>query len=138
MRLTTLVVAGLLVGGSPAFAQDAQRSRLVHAEMETKLVPSPARFDVLLPPNYETLEEPLPIVIWLHGGGSGVDHLERRIREHVESAWALGILSPAVILTPITGSSYYIDWNDGSQAWESFIIGELLEHILKLFHFDLE
>ena len=129
LRLSVVPVVLVLLGTPLAFAQETQRGRLIHAEMETELVPSPARFDVLLPPNYETLEKPLPIVIWLHGGGGGVGHLERRIREHVESAWALGVLSPAVIVTPITGSSYYIDWNDGSQAWESFIIGELLKHI---------
>ena len=129
-RRTLAVLCGLLFFGSPpALAQEVQRGRLIHAEMETELVPSPAKFDVLLPPNYETIGRPLPILVWLHGGGGGVGHLERRIREHVESAWALGVLSPAVIVTPITGSSYYIDWNDGSQAWESFIIGELLEHM---------
>ena len=72
-RWSTLTFfCGLLVFSSPlALAQEAQRGRLIHAEIETELVPSPAKFDVLLPPNYETMEKPLPIVIWLHGGGGG-------------------------------------------------------------------
>ena len=124
-----LFCALLFFGSTLAVSQEAPRGRLIHAEMETELVPSPAKFDVLLPPDYEAILEPLPLVIWLHGGSSGVGHLERRIREHVESAWALGVLSPAVIVTPVTGNSYYIDWNDGSQKWESFIVDELLKHM---------
>ena len=121
-----LLAALLFCDSTLAVSQETPRGRLIHAEMDTALVPSPAKFDVLLPPDYESIREPLPLVIWLHGAGSGVEHLERRIREHVESAWALGVLSPAVIVTPVTGNSYYIDWEDGSQKWESFIVGELL------------
>ena len=36
-------------GSADAVAQEAPRDRLIHAEMETELVPSPAMFDVLLP-----------------------------------------------------------------------------------------
>ena len=102
--------------------------------METELVPGPAKFDVLLPPGYESIPGPLPLVVWLHGGGNGVGHLERRIRDDVERAWELGVLSPAVIVTPVTGSSYYIDWKDGSRKWESFIVGELLERVRELYN----
>ena len=52
-------------------------SQLMHAEMETDLVPSPAKFDVLLPPNYESIQEPLPVLLWLHGGSNGKNHIER-------------------------------------------------------------
>ena len=121
----------LICGASMVGAQEAQKSRLIHAEMETDLVPSPAKFDVLLPPGYESISEPLPLLVWLHGGSSGVDHIERRLRPQIESAWAQGVLSPTVIVAPITGASYYIDWKDGSHDWERFIVGELLEHVRK-------
>ena len=105
------------------------QSQLMHAEMETDLVPSPAKFDVLLPPNYESIQEPLPVLLWLHGGSNGKNHIERRLRTHIESAWNDGILSPLVVIAPITGNSYYIDWKDGTQNWEEFITGELISNV---------
>ena len=119
----------LFVAWTGALSQEAPRGRLINAEMNTQLVPSPAKFDVLLPPGYEVIDEPLPLLIWLHGGSSGVGHIDRRLREHAESAWAEGVLSPVVIVAPVTGNSYYIDWKDGSQKWETFITGELVDHV---------
>ena len=124
--LTALASAVQSFGDTP--------SKLVHAEMETDLVPSPAKFDVLLPPNYESIQEPLPVLIWLHGGSNGKNHIERRLRTPIESAWASGILSPVVIIAPITGNSYYVDWKDGTQKWEEFITGELLSNVRTLFN----
>ena len=122
-----------LLAGAAAAADLAPKGKLLNREIQTKLVPSPARFDVLLPPDYENMEEPMPLFLWLHGGSSGVNHIERRIRVHLESAWAEGLLSPCVVVAPITGGSFYIDWKDGSQKWESFIIGELIPHLRKSF-----
>jgi S-formylglutathione hydrolase len=119
-----------IFGGEKAAAP---KGTLLHAELETQLVPTPAKYDVLLPPGYDDMAGPLPLLLWLHGGSSGVDHIERRIRVHVEHAWAEGILSPCVVATPITGSSYYIDWKDGSQSWETFIIQELIPHLRKTY-----
>jgi S-formylglutathione hydrolase len=113
--------------------KEAPKGTLLHEELATDLVPGPAKYDVLLPPGYEDLKGPLPLLVWLHGGGSGVNHIERKIRVHVERAWADGVLSPTVIVAPITGPSYYIDWKDGSQKWETFIIRELIPHVRKTY-----
>jgi len=132
----SLLLLPFVFGGLGAAGQEsagAKASRLIHAELATELVPSPAKFDVLLPPGYDNIKEPVPLLLWLHGGSSGVNHLERRIRTHLERAWAEGVFSPAVVVTPITGSSYYIDWKDGSQKWETFILKELLPHMRKTY-----
>jgi len=120
-----------VVGVSTAAEAEPPKGELINSELVTELVPSPAKYDVLLPPGYDEMDGPLPLLVWLHGGSSGVDHIERKLRAPVESAWAEGVLSPCVVVTPLTGGSYYIDWKDGSQSWESFIVGELISHMRK-------
>jgi len=132
LALLTLVFGGPAVAGQENAG--AETGRLINAELATELVPGPAKYDVLLPPGYDKIEEPLPLLLWLHGGSSGVDHLERRIRARIERAWAEGAFSPAVVVAPITGNSYYIDWKDGSHYWETFILKELLPHIRKTYN----
>ena len=34
-----------------------------------------------------------------------------------------------MVVTPITGGSYYIDWKGGGKSWETFILQELLPHV---------
>ena len=115
------------VGVSMAEETAAPQGELVHGELVTKLVPSPAKFDVLLPPGYDGMEGPLPLLVWLHGGSSGVGHIESTAPSPTWRAPGPRVsLSPCVVVTPITGDSYYIDWKDGSQRWESFILDELI------------
>lgn len=40
-----------------------------------------------------------------------------------------GTLRKMVIVTPSASRSFYMDYEDGSQKWESFIIGPFLEHL---------
>lgn len=108
--------------------------RLVHIALETQLVPSPASVDILLPPGYEELTEPVPLFIWLHGGTSGKGFLEDHIRPFFEKAWATGDLVPCVIVAPVTGASFFIDWHDGTNQWDTFITGEMLAYVRKNYH----
>ncbi len=108
--------------------------KLVKLQLETTLVPTPAAVDVLLPPDYDRLSERVPLFIWLHGGSSGRNHLERRMKPYMEKAWQSGDLTPCVVVTPITGSSYYIDWHDGSNQWDAFIARQLLTHMRKRYN----
>lgn len=106
---------------------------LRHLKLDTKLVPGPVAVDLLLPPGYAQATRPLPLMIWLHGGRSGKDYLENRLRPHVERAWASGDLVPCVVAAPVTGASFFMDWHDGTQQWDTFITGEMLEHLRKNF-----
>jgi S-formylglutathione hydrolase len=36
-----------------------------------------------------------------------------------------------VIATPSAGRSFYMDYRDGSQRWETFVLGEFSEHLRK-------
>ena len=49
--------------------------------------------------------------------------------------WFEGSLPPKVVVTPTVGPrSTYMDFQDGSQKWESFFVGPLLNHLLASFN----
>ena len=111
-------------------AAGGQESVLSHHALATDLVPGDGRFDLLLPPAYDPERpEPYPLLLWLHGGGNGEGQLEARLRSHLETAWEEGTIEPIVVVAPITGNSYYVDWKGGGNDWETFILGELLAHV---------
>ena len=125
-RLPWLIAMLTAASGSAS----AQESVLSHHVLATDLVPGDARFDLLLPPAYDRERpEPYPLLLWLHGGGDGEGQLERRLRAPLERAWNEGTIEHIVVVTPITGSSYYIDWKGGGNDWETLILGELLGHV---------
>jgi len=127
----SLILCAVLAGGAANAADEAAppAGRLIHLALETKLVPGPAAVDVLLPPNYEQADQPLALMIWLHGGTSGKGYLEQHMRRYIEKAWAAGDLVPCVVAAPVTGASFFINWRDGTNQWETFITGEMLESL---------
>ena len=116
-----LCLLGLLTGQSGA-------SQLLDAELATRLVPSPVEFAVLLPDGYDTAKEPLPLLLFLHGGGGNKNYL-RQMRPIFDELWKSGSFPPVVVVTPSAGRSFYMDYKDGSQKWETFIVTEFLKHL---------
>ena len=106
----------------------ARASQLVEAQLDTKLVPSPVQYGVLLPDGYEAAKHPLPLLLFLHGGGGDRSFLAR-MRPTIDEMWKSGALPRMVVVTPSAGRSFYMDFKDGSQKWESFIMGPFLEHL---------
>jgi S-formylglutathione hydrolase len=106
----------------------ANASQLVESRIETKLLPAPVEFNVLLPDGYETVKERLPLVLFLHGGGGDRNFLTR-LRAAIDDMWKAGTLPKMVVVTPSAARSFYMDYKDGSQKWESFIVGPFLEHL---------
>jgi esterase/lipase superfamily enzyme len=115
---------------APCQAEESvPQGKMINLSIETTLVPSPAAVDVLLPPGHSQTSEPLPVMIWLHGGTSGKGYLADHLRPFIEKAWADGDLVPCVVVVPVTGASFFIDWHDGTNQWDSFITGQLLKHV---------
>jgi S-formylglutathione hydrolase len=111
-----------------AASQTARASQLVEAKLETKLVPSPVQYNALLPDGYEAERGALPLLLFLHGGGGDRSFLAR-MRPTIDDMWKSGALPRMVVVTPSASRSFYMDYKDGSQKWESFIFGEFLEHL---------
>ena len=107
----------------------AQSARLVDASLDSDLVPGPVEYYALLPPGYDDLDEPLPLVLHLHGGGGSRDQLKGQ-QQRFTAMWEAGTLPPMVIVMPsVTPRCFYMDYQDGSQKWESFLIGPFLTHL---------
>ena len=109
-------------------ARSVSAGQIVDAKVETKLAPSPVEYAVLLPDGYETAKEPLPLLLFLHGGGGDKSFLAR-MRSVFDELWKEGTLPPMVVVTPSAARSFYMDYKDGSQKWETFIVTEFLDHL---------
>jgi S-formylglutathione hydrolase len=106
----------------------AAASRLIESKLSTNLVPQPVEFNTLLPDGYDTATAPLPLLLFLHGGGGDRTFL-LRFRPLIDEMWKAGTLPPMVIVTPSAGRSFYMDYKNGSQKWESFLVGPFLDHL---------
>lgn len=104
-------------------------SQVIDAEFPTNLVPSPLKYTVLLPDDYERTPIRLPVLFYLHGGnGNGHDFVSGT-RGVFETMWKDGQLPGIVVVAPSVRRSFYMDYRDGSQKWETLLTGPLLAHI---------
>jgi S-formylglutathione hydrolase len=102
-------------------------------QIETNLVPSPIQYDVLFPKNYKDSDRKFPLMLFLHGGGPN-NHLHlKNTGPQIRSMWEKKIVPEMVVVTPFCERCFYMDYKDGSQRWESFIINELLPHLKNKF-----
>jgi S-formylglutathione hydrolase len=119
------ILAGWVFGAAAdAALYSAGQSRLVEAELESGRVPSPVPYAVLLPPGYEG-GGTYPLLLWLHGGGGSRDFLAGQ-QPLFEDAWRRSVAEPMVVVTPSAGRSFYLDYRDGSQRWETLLLDELI------------
>jgi S-formylglutathione hydrolase len=125
MRKSVLIFSLLLIS---CLNRGVSASQLVDAKVETKLVPGPVEYAVLLPESYEAAKDPLPLLLFLHGGGGDRSFLAR-MRPVFDEMWKAGALPPMVVVTPSAARSFYMDYRDGSQKWETFIVTEFLDHL---------
>lgn len=104
-------------------------SQIIDAEFSNNLVPGPLKYTVLLHDVHETGQERLSVLYFLHGGnGNGHDFLTG-MRQNFDDLWRDGRLPPMVIVAPSVQRSFYMDYRDGSQKWESLLVGPFLEHV---------
>lgn len=106
----------------------AAASQIIEGKLESKLLPNAVEYNVLLRDGYEAAKEPLPLLLFLHGGGGDRSFLTR-FRPVIDEMWKAGTLPPMVIATPSAGRSFYMDYRDGSQKWETFIVTDFLNHL---------
>jgi S-formylglutathione hydrolase len=84
----------------------------------------------MLPAGYDTAQG-LPLLLALHGGDgiAGFSFFQGT----VEAAWSTGDLAPCVVVIVNSGRSFWLDWKDGTQRWETFLMQELLPHLRSTF-----
>jgi S-formylglutathione hydrolase len=103
-------------------------SRLIESSFEDSLVPNPVEYAVLLPKEYDDGSE-FPLLFFLHGGRGDRTFLNRT-RPRFDDLWEKGLLPPLVVVTPsVSQRCFYMDYKDGTENWEQFVIGPFLEHL---------
>ncbi len=120
--------AGAVIVSAWVLVPSTWASQMVESKFETNLLPTPVEFNALLPDGYDTAQEPLPLLLFLHGGGGDRSFLVR-FRPIIDEMWKAGTLPRMVIVTPSAARSFYMDYKDGLQKWESFIVGPFLDHL---------
>jgi S-formylglutathione hydrolase len=113
-----------------ALQSGAVAGQLVTGEMPTNLLPHALKFTVLLPDGYEASKDSYPLLYVLHGGG-GDNGFLKRMQPLIEREWAAGTLAKVVAVTPDAQRSFYMDYKDGSERWETLIMGPFLDYLHK-------
>lgn len=132
MKLFSAVLLAVFTAfAAPAFALDG---KLVHVKINSKVVPGPVDLAIYTPPGYDAKRaQAYPLIIQLHGGGGSSDNMTT-MAETLETAIKQNLVPAAVSVMPSAGRSFYMDYRDGSQKWETFILTDLLGHMRGAFN----
>ncbi len=106
----------------------ATGSELILAKVDADIVPGPVEYAVLVPDGYAKLRD-LPLVLNLHGGGGSRANL-KGMQPMLDRLWQNGDIPPAVVVMPsVAERGFYMNFKDGSERWEDFIVGPFLTHL---------
>ena len=98
--------------------------------------PRQIRYSEYLPDELDQRQR-APLIINLHGGGGSEEDLKAFI-DTISEATKSGAIPPAVWSMPGAGRSFYMDYQDESEHWESIIIEEYLPHLLANHNIDTD
>jgi S-formylglutathione hydrolase len=113
-------------------------SKTIINTVQSDHVPGDVSVAIYLPDGYDTPEAPpFPLLLLLHGGdGSERDLL--RFVPLIDKAIDNGTLAPVVVAMPGARRSLYMDYRDGTERWETFIIADLLPTLQKELNVSIE
>lgn len=104
---------------------EAERLDLAEISLASEHLLGPADVKIYTPTPLPG--EPLGVVIALHGGvGAPFGDLVAGLVNEERRA---GTIRPCVVAVPHSERSFWMDFRDGSQNWESFVLDTLLEHV---------
>lgn len=115
--------------GAPAAEKTSGRVRI--DKLQSSNVPGEVGVSIYTPPGYgETPAHPYPLMLLLHGGNGSEEDLVR-FASTIDKAVTERRVPPLVVAMPGARRSLYMDYKDGSQRWETFIVSELLPYLRK-------
>ena len=110
------------------------RATVLDRSFPTDLVPGDCEYRVALPPGYAAeRESPYPFLLVMHGGGGSRDFLST-VLPTLEEAWHAGNLDPCVAACMTAARSFYMDYRDGTESWETLMVTEFLSAVRDEFH----
>src|SRR5262249_15387755 len=121
----------------------AMQGTLTESTVPSTNVPGPVAITYYLQKNYDTKRaERYPLLIQLHGGGSSNKAMENYSPASpdggmgglLDQAIENGLVAPLVSVMPSAGRSFYMNFRDGSQKWEDFVMKDLLPYMRQNFN----
>lgn len=126
MRPLLLGIALWTMAAGAAQAIEFERRDLA---LDTTLVPGPVEYAVLVPEGYEQAGEPYALFLNLHGGSLSRDEIDKTLPA-MKEAIEKGYIPPMVVAMPtVTARGFYMDFRDGSEKWETFLLTEFIPHL---------
>ena len=103
--------------------------RLRYSTLESPAMGRPMEFAIYQPADW-TPDERLPLVIFLHGGGDGVDCFDRADVGQALDAWLAERRIPRSIIAVAEGElGFWENWADGSRMYRDWVLRDLLPHV---------
>jgi S-formylglutathione hydrolase len=100
-------------------------------KLQSPNVPGEVPVSIYIPDGYgRSPGQSYPLMLLLHGGNGSEQDLVH-FAPTIDRAVREGIVRPLVVAMPSARRSLYMDYRDGSQRWETFIISDLLPHLRK-------
>lgn len=121
MRAALLTVPLLLAGCLK------DHPRVTYAELQSEAEGRPMTYAVYTPPGWDGVT-PLPLVVFLHGGGDDEKVLEkkamvpRRLDQWIED----GLLPPFLMVAPDGERGFWRNWADGSHRYADYVMDEVV------------
>ena len=134
--------AGLAVAGATtslsattAVAAEAEaEGTIAYHVLASSHVPGEPGVAIYAPPGYDAgRAEPYPLLLLLHGG-NGTEKDLAFFKTVFDNEIAAGRLPPLIIATPSGRRSLYMDFRDGAERWESFILFDVLPFLRRSAH----
>jgi S-formylglutathione hydrolase FrmB len=121
--LSTLVVAPSL-----AAAQSAQVDGVTTVEFFSPAVERTMKYNIVLPPGYETSDERYPVLYLLHGLSQNYTSWSR-----LGAPFYAQEIGGLIVVMPDGGNSWYVNWAESGEGqkndWEDHIVRDVIGHV---------
>lgn len=132
--LARIAAGGGAAGALAAPSRAASPGAVTIHPLVSSHVPGELKVAIYRPPDYDRQRaEAYPLLLLLHGGNGSEQHL-LYFKSVFDAEILAGRLPPLVIATPSSRRSLYMDYRDGSQRWEQFILADVLPFLRRSEH----
>jgi S-formylglutathione hydrolase len=122
------LIASLIASGAVAAVLDSH--------VDTEKVAGPVDYTAIVPDDYFGQKTVYPLVLFLHDREAGAGYASR-LAPLFQRLWQNGVASPCVVVIPDCRQSLFLDYQDGSERWESFLLDDFLPYVQQNFRVAL-